>query len=493
MTDVKIIKQKTRGRKIMQMQHVVSNITEVVTKYVSQSSTFGSLSFSDAFKNYKPPKFVQQNVIKQVSTWENVERHISIDNAPIRPVSVNLVDNQTYVRTDNNLLSPLMLLVEGLVPMISTQLPKIHVNSKVSMYSRLIREINDVNDNFFNLRTVIVPDPEEHCDTLYYLMLPNDGALCHLPLLGRIKIPSNYPNDPPIFHMLTQTGRSNVDIFHHYAVTNLPYTSMCFDIFKYGSWQSTYTLSTIVGSLLDAVVSYQVPQMYGGQVAEFVTMEKLQDSYQNVIKCIQTYRKYVPNLPLIPGVLSQSLNHLVYPLRFPDEIEISSPNEQFNQLVISKPFYLQGRSTRVVGFDLSELTDNYVCSFVITNNTYDLEGRKPETILFRNGVTATAGRKTLKNPEMTWYYHGKPLNVGQVKFALTMSPNQITCSYQDQMTGNRWFVHGDCALSRLESEIVGDLSGQKFYLVLYFKRKWGHNSLIIRNLGLTQGLIQSLD
>lgn len=41
----------------------------------------------------------------------------------------------------------------------------------------------------------------------------------------------------------------------------------------------------------------------------------------------------------------------------------------------------------------------------------DLQGKKLNTILFRNGVTATAAKK-LKNKNISWFYHGRPLNNG---------------------------------------------------------------------------------
>ena len=50
--------------------------------------------------------------------------------------------------------------------------------------------------------------------------------------------------------------------------------------------------------------------------------------------------------------------------------------------------------------------------------------------MFRNGVTATAAKK-IENKPLTWFYHGKPLNSGDMKVNLTITPNQFAISYVD--------------------------------------------------------------
>jgi len=49
------------------------------------------------------------------------------------------------------------------------------------------------------------------------------------------------------------------------------YSSICFDIVKpidnmQSAWKPGYTISTIFASIMDAIVSYKVPQMGGGFV-----------------------------------------------------------------------------------------------------------------------------------------------------------------------------------------------------------------------------------
>lgn len=97
-----------------------------------------------------------------------------------------------------------------------------------------------------------------------FVMYPNDGAFCSLPLLGRIVIPETYPQNPPVFHLFTRTNRYNLDVFNGYAVNNdLTASSICFDIVKptsmqVSSWKPDYTLSTVFASIMSAIVSYKV-------------------------------------------------------------------------------------------------------------------------------------------------------------------------------------------------------------------------------------------
>lgn len=54
-------------------------------------------------------------------------------------------------------------------------------------------------------------------------------------------------------------------------------------------------------------------------------------------------------------------------------------------------------------------------------------------MIFRNGVTATAAKK-LKNGKLNWFYHGKPLNKGDMMLNITITKNQLVFSYQDGTT-----------------------------------------------------------
>ena len=109
-------------------------------------------------------------------------------------------------------------------------------------------------------------------------------------------------------------------------------------------------------------------------------------------------------------------------------------------------------------------------SFILTNNTSDIKGNKPYTILFRNGVTATAAKK-LYNKPMTWFYHGKPLNSGDMKINITITPNQFTFSYVDSSTDGNWVLHGDTPLTSLRKNNVGYLGNQEFNLIIYVRNK----------------------
>jgi ubiquitin-protein ligase len=84
-------------------------------------------------------------------------------------------------------------------------------------YKRVIREIIDVNNDFHSLRTVITPSTSGKMDLFNFVMYPNDGAFCSLPLIGRIIIPPTYPTNPPVFHLFTRTNRSNLDVYRNYV------------------------------------------------------------------------------------------------------------------------------------------------------------------------------------------------------------------------------------------------------------------------------------
>lgn len=113
-------------------------------------------------------------------------------------------------------------------------------------------------------------------------------------------------------------------------------------------------------------------------------------------------------------------------------------------------------------------------SFVLTNNVKDLKGSSANTILFRNGVTATAAKKLAGKP-MNWFYHGKPLNNGDMSLNITVTEKQFVFSYNDESSNGEWVIHGDSPLTSLGVKNVGDLSKEKFYLVIYIKNKNGKN------------------
>lgn len=88
------------------------------------------------------------------------------------------------------------------------------------IYKRVIKEMIDVNEDFHTLRTVVTPSVSGMMNVFNFVMYPNDGAFCSLPLIGRIIIPNSYPKNPPVFHLFTKTNRYNLDVFNFYAVRN---------------------------------------------------------------------------------------------------------------------------------------------------------------------------------------------------------------------------------------------------------------------------------
>ena len=364
------------------------------------------------------------------------------------------------------------------------------------IFKRVLQEIKDVNNDFFNLRTVIVPDPDDDVNTFYYTMIPNDGLYCHLPLIGRIIIPKTYPTQPPVFHLLTRTGRYNVDVFYHNASTNnKSESSLCFDILKSKShyensstWKPSYTLSSVISALMQSIVSFNVPQMHGGEHQEFVSMESLEVGYKNVQETINKYTKYIGDIPEIPANLPIEKDAGL--LNFPKIIKVEPQTlnlklkvegGMFEFTVKSQRFKINEDTSFTCGFNLNNLTPNYVFSIVLTTNPEDLVGKKSNTILFRNGVTGSAAIKT-NEKKIKWFYHGKPLNQTNLNLIITISNNQFIMSYQDITTKDKWVIHGDYPVAFLDKKSVGNISNKDFYLVLYFKRKNGSNSIEIDNI-----------
>ena len=73
------------------------------------------------------------------------------------------------------------------------------------IYKRVIKEMIDVNEDFHTLRTVVTPSVSGMMNVFNFVMYPNDGAFCSLPLIGRIIIPNSYPKNPPVFHTSLDT------------------------------------------------------------------------------------------------------------------------------------------------------------------------------------------------------------------------------------------------------------------------------------------------
>ena len=100
--------------------------------------------------------------------------------------------------------------------------------SNAKNMKRFIDEIKDVTDSFFNLRTLFKED-STNMNIFYFIMLPNDGALAHYPISGRLIRSKNYPQTAPIIHVFNKVGRYNVDIFNRNSKNENGGSSLCFD------------------------------------------------------------------------------------------------------------------------------------------------------------------------------------------------------------------------------------------------------------------------
>ncbi|KAF1848991.1 uncharacterized protein K460DRAFT_83878 [Cucurbitaria berberidis CBS 394.84] len=190
-------------------------------------------------------------------------------------------------------------------------------------------------------------------------------------------------------------------------------------------------------------------------------MEKLHTVKRDAKATYEQHKSHLPNVPRIPLVEATMVP--AKSLFAPQEIQAGCPVK-----VTSEPIYLQTGSDEVHSFavDLSGLHADIVFS-VILSNSNDVLGRESGTILVRNGVTATAARK-LANRNTVWFYHGKPMNDGDMRLHVTIGRDQMTFAYYED---GRLYVHGDCPVSRLSAEHIGDVRDVPFYVHIYTKDK----------------------
>ncbi|KAI0145430.1 hypothetical protein GGR57DRAFT_480178 [Xylariaceae sp. FL1272] len=333
---------------------------------------------------------------------------------------------------------------------------------------RVWEEIQDVNADFFNLRTVIAPAHDDDFTQFYFIMSPNDGAMAHMKVFGCFYIPDTYPESPPVVHLYSKTGRRNADVYRS-CIGDRTRSSLCFDILRSekngGIWKPDYTISMLCATLMATIVSFYVPQECGGEVAEYVSMEKLEDIKRAAHETFDTYKHLVPELPSIP--LVQATTIAAQQMRFPATIVTEGTTT-----TTAGPIYLQtaDRTVHTFAMDLSELHAGVVFSVILSSSGTDLVGKAPSTILVRNGVTATAARKRC-NENTTWFYHGKPMNDGDMRLHVTIGRDQMTFAYYSS-DGNR-YVHGDCPVSRLTETSIGDVRGTPFYVHIFTKKKYG--------------------
>ncbi|KAI1291395.1 hypothetical protein F5Y03DRAFT_376921 [Xylaria venustula] len=142
----------------------------------------------------------------------------------------------------------------------------------------------------------------------------------------------------------------------------------------------------------------------------------------------------------------------------------------FGPIALQAPY--QGAHSFAV--DLSELHAGAIFSVILSNSKTDLIGKEPTTILVRNGVTATAARKRA-NEKTRWFYHGKPMNDGDMRLHVTVAADQLTFAYYSD---GRRYVHGDCPVSRLTESQIGDVRGIPFYVHIYLKEKSGEKAKV---------------
>ena len=347
-------------------------------------------------------------------------------------------------------------------------------------YKKVLKEVQDVNDDFKTLRTRIEAVPD-YLGIFHFLLYPSDGAIADKPICGRIFITSDYPQGPPIVHVLTMTNRYNVDIFNSSAYTlSTLHSSSCFDILKAGyagsensgSWKKDYTISALIASLLQSIVTINVPQQYGPEIQEFVTMEKLKKIHLEVDKTYNRYSRLMPEGLIIDGILSNKV--ITEQFIFKENQFISNTNNADNadSVIVSDPVTITSKKVLSIGLDLSKLQKNVntVFSIVLTTNPKDLVGKIKDTILFRNGVTGTAAAK--KGPKTNWFYHGRPLNQENLKVVVTLGHEEFTISYS--VNDEPYVIHGDLPVAFLTKKDIENLRpGLKFYLCLLLKNKGG--------------------
>src|SRR5574343_600207 len=273
-----------------------------------------------------------------------------------------------------------------------------HKLCSAQTFQRVLKEASDVNSEFHTLRTII--KAADTVGVLHFVQYPADGALTNKPIFGRILIPRDYPENPPIVHIFTKTERWNVDIYNGYCYRlDDMHSSACFDILRSeddgGTWKPEFTLSALLASLLQSIVSINVPQEYGSDIKEFVSMEKLESIYKNVSTTYNKYSQYIPEEARVESCVINKVSPV--PIETNKLEFIQNSFSAMTEMVLeSNPFKLSDiKDSLSIGIDCSNLYKNMstVFSIVLTTNPDDLTGKKNETVLFRNGVTGTAAKK----------------------------------------------------------------------------------------------------
>jgi ubiquitin-protein ligase len=369
-------------------------------------------------------------------------------------------------------------------------------------FVRILKEISDTNDDFKTLRTII--KETETVGVLHFVQYPADGALADKPIFGRIIVTKYYPSEAPVVHIFTKTDRYNVDVFHSncYSLNGLS-SSVCFDILTTGyggTWNPEYTISALLASLLQAIVSSSVPQKYGPDIKEFVSMEKLTNINRQVQMTYDKYKGLIPAGRIIEKTTGFPIKTVNVPFSYNVEagsrlypklesVVHSTVKGNPNPVIMSSKGFKLNEGPFSVLIDCSELNVNpsTVFSIILGTNKDDLFGTKKDTILFRNGVTGTAATKEQGKP-ILWFYHGIPLNDPDgLLLNVTITDNQFVISYKKE---DKWLIHGDYPVAYFRDQILFE---KTFYLSVYMKNKNSGYPVNVRISNSPEGYIQNLD
>ena len=167
------------------------------------------------------------------------------------------------------------------------------------------------------------------------------------------------------------------------------------------------------------------------------------------------HARHLPSIPFIPLVKARPVPAV--PLFPPQTFTAGAP-----AVFTSPPILLQTDSDAVHTFavNLSALHKDIIFSVILSNSATDFLGRDLGTVLVRNGVTATAARK-LVGKKMQWFYHGKPMNDGDMRLHVSVGRDQMTSAYHQD---GDMLVHGDCPVYRPGKQDIGNVEGVPFFV-----------------------------
>ena len=191
-------------------------------------------------------------------------------------------------------------------------------------------------------------------------------------------------------------------------------------------------------------------------------MEKLAKIKLSASAVLAQHARHLPSIPSIPLVKARPVPAVaLFP---PQTFAAGAP-----AVLTSPPILLQTDSDVVHTFavDLSALRKYIIFSVILSNSATDFLGRELGTVLVRNGVTATAARKVV-GKKIQWFYHGKPMNDGDMRLHVSVGRDQMTFAYHHD---GEMIVHGDCPVSRLGKQDVGNVEGVPFFVHIVTRDK----------------------